>query len=87
MRGHNHQHHRHTTADLMWAAAQKLLPEMFDMTTPEGLRDADECLESKMAQANAPRVNVLCAELHGLLEEVRDYNLEMQKKKAQHEPR
>lgn len=81
MRGHrNHRvakpehEHVHSNADLIVEICRRLIPLMDVDTTPEGTRDAEECVSEGLLLFG-PRhgeSNILLNKLHSILEDMRE---------------
>ena len=74
MRGHttvSQCRHHHTQADLIWTICRRLVDEMQQFTTAEGLLDARECMEQGIRDyADEFGVNnVLLSKLYCILAE------------------
>ena len=80
MRGHRHRvakpehEHVHSNADLIVAICRRLIPLMEVDTTPEGMRDAEECTNEGLLLFG-PRhgeANVLMNHLYGILDDMQE---------------
>ena len=70
-----HVGHRHTNADLLWVCCRKLVDELRDDTTPEGIVDAEECAEHAFASnPGVDKASLLAGKIWSILEKFRGLN-------------
>lgn len=71
MRGHNTKGHQHihTNFDVLWVCCRRLLDEIHDQTTPEGLESAEECYQEQLKrQPDADPSSLLAGKVWSILD-------------------